>query len=705
MTVSNHIDGLRSRLCRHCGARNLALRASVAVILAGSFNLSLASTEDPDSIAHQNLDEIVIEAQRKSASALDSEGTLHFSTEAISTRARVLGEPDILNTVRQSAGVKQVSDYGAGMTVNGYQFSQTAITLDGAPVLFPYRFGGLFSTFNTPHFSEATFTTTGHDIAFGSRLGGSVDVHGHKRHPGRLTGSVNIGLLGSAATLRIPVSGKFSVAMSARVSYLNLFYRPWLKIDGGQLLYDFQDYNVSALWTPGSSDVVSVQLMHSSDCLKLDDPHYGTDTSMKWHNSLASVSWNHTGRIETETSLFYSLFSNKMLIGLSNMDFKVPSSLGDLGIRTSLTPAVLKQSRVSPRFGASIDYFTNHPQTTAMSIASGPKRRSPEASATMTSARLWEAADCRLGSGLTLTPGLSVTCYHHSGGYTTVYPDGRLTLTSESIAGTFRLQAGTYSQYLHQTGFSDIGIASDFWFGAEKDCPVQRALTFSLSWQRPVLDDRFTLHAEVSYSMLKNQAEYDGMIYDIIDDCYDFMDHILVTQGHNWNVNLEIRKDFGDITGSLFYSYSGTSRHLPSEPEKTWRSTVDQGNAAGISADWKISSHWLVNASFRYADGRVFTPARSLYIVAGTLMTEYGERNSARFPSYQRLDLSATYSCRSGRGGRLRHYVNISLLNAYGHKNVEMQYYKVDPETLSVYLRRNYSMFRFLPSLSYTLEF
>ena len=51
------------------------------------------------------------------------------------------------------------------------------------------------------------------------------------------------------------------------------------------------------------------------------------------------------------------------------------------------------------------------------------------------------------------------------------------------------------------------------------------------------------------------------------------------------------------------------------------------------------------------------------------------------------------------------HELNLSVVNAYGRENVEMSTFSVNTVT-GVYSRRDISsLYRFLPSLSYTLSF
>ena len=99
------------------------------------------------------------------------------------------------------------------------------------------------------------------------------------------------------------------------------------------------------------------------------------------------------------------------------------------------------------------------------------------------------------------------------------------------------------------------------------------------------------------------------------------------------------------------------------------------------------------------------TPVTAVYFIADRLMMEYGERNSARLPAYHRLDVGASYRFHSGGRLPLDHEVSLSVLNAYGHRNVEMQTMRIDAMSGRYERRSVGSLFRWLPSLSYTVRF
>ena len=108
--------------------------------------------EEPDSV---RLRELTVRAQGRGIMQL-SGGNMRVSTEQLRRRMRVMGEADVVNALKRIGGISTVGDYGSGLIIQGDDPSQTVFCIDRAPVFFPYRFGGVFSAFNTTHFTSAT---------------------------------------------------------------------------------------------------------------------------------------------------------------------------------------------------------------------------------------------------------------------------------------------------------------------------------------------------------------------------------------------------------------------------------------------------------------------------------------------------------------------------------------------------------------------
>lgn len=284
-------------------------------------------------------------------------------------------------------------------------------------------------------------------------------------------------------------------------------------------------------------------------------------------------------------------------------------------------------------------------------------------------------------------------------------PRLRITWTKERIGET-SISLGYYEQFLHQVGFSELGLASDFTVGASPQAPLQKSFAIDISWRRRLPWWGLTLSASAYWSRVRNQTEYQGQVLEVVDEQYDPFLHIVVSDGHNEGLNLALSREFGSINGEISWGYGGGRRHLPEANDESWNALHAPGHSLKGSLSWNPGKHWILSAVYNYSSGRVYTPVESLYLVGGNIAMEYGKRNSARLPYYSRLDLGATYTFQTSiKGTKLSHLVNISILNALGRRNVEMQYFVLNVDKGTYGLKRLYSLYRFIPSISYTLEF
>lgn len=210
--------------------------------------------------------------------------------------------------------------------------------------------------------------------------------------------------------------------------------------------------------------------------------------------------------------------------------------------------------------------------------------------------------------------------------------------------------------------------------------------------------------AEIYYTWVDSQSEFDSTILDLTENGYNPLDHILQPYGFNTGVNLELSDSYGPVDASVSYSW-GMGKRRNSGQSAWWNALSSQGNKVSVTALYHAGSHWDLNAVFSYAQGRVYTPVNAIYAIGANVALEYGLRNSSRLPDYHRLDIGATYKLQTGGRIPLRHLVNISMINVYGRKNVESQTISFIKGTNQIYFRQFFSLYRFLPSISYTLIF
>lgn len=643
------------------------------------------------------LNDIVVSAKSDKANgAYVGEGKMRFDSESVLSGARMLGEADILNSVKRTGSVSVSSDYTSGISVNGNDAYQTTIQINSVPIIFPYRFGGFFSVFSTPHFSGSLFEQDIHDASFPNYLGAKINFNSKTSIPKRIKGCFNLGLISSTLSLLIPCGNKFMLNASARLSYLNTFYTKLFSGKSYQMAYDFGDYNFSAVYVPDSENTLLFEGYYGEDHLAYADDNYNMSIYMPWTNAMASAHWN---RLKDSYSLrnriFFTSLKNRLDVTQSTLYLKMPSAISQCGIASDCN-----MYNSQTRFGYEINYFNILPQYISSAEIQSTKRFKQK----MFEVRAYLGKTFLISDVWSLESGLSSSLWKNLASRFRFSFNPRITLRAHLHNSAISVHAGSYSQYLHQVGFSEIGLASNFYIGSDDSTPAQRSLSFSAVWDLTI-NRTFTLSVNPYYKILDGQTEYQGQVLELYDLDYSLENHLIIGSGSNYGVNFQLLKTAGELTGSVSYSYGATIRKSK-QYQYTYRSANDLGHKINLVADYKCGKPWLFSLSFAMQSGRPYTPSQVMYIIGKNLLNEYGRRNSARFPLYHRLDLSATYTFNSKIATSLfSNQINISIINAYGHRNTELQFFDVNPETNSIYIKRVSSLYRFLPSLSYSIIF
>lgn len=613
---------------------------------------------------------------------------------------RMMGENDIINRIRTMPGVSTSGDYGSGLNVDGADASQAIYRIDGTPIFFPYRFGGLFSTFNTYHFRSATFERNAHAASMPSRLGPKIDFETYESIATKLSGYANVGMLSSSISLRSALGRRCGLIMSARVSYVNQLYSKLLRFQNAAISYDFSDLNFTFHFKPDSIDHLSINAFASYDNLNYDDVGFALDTHIPWQNNLISAKWSRAGRLPMTHRVYYTGFRSKMELDMPQLWLKVPSQIQALGISGDFTPAINKQ-RMSVSAGYELNLYRIKPQQASSSGFSQIHVPASGNFQTPLEARVYGDLDYILSNSFKLRGGLSLIWFRNESKYNRLFADPRVSAIFMAAGGELTLHAGIYHQYLHRVGLSEIGMASDFWIGADRRNPAQRSYSFSADYDRKLGFAGLTLNAGIYWRRILSQPEYNGQIFDLLSDEYNAMDYIISASGYNTGFNIALRRETGWLTGSASLSYGMARRHYQNTVGYS-PARIDPGLSAALNLDWRFTRHWSSGINFIYAQGRRYTQTEAIYVIAGNVVCIYGNQNSARLPAYHRLDLGATYRFSTGK---IRHFANLSIINAYGHRNIEMQTFVLDIEKGNYRLKQTASLYRFVPSISYSIEF
>lgn len=678
-----------------CVARRAA-RLLLTVGMAAS-GLACFAVESRDSV---ELREVEVVATSTRTTRIGESGALTMDASLLGRTLRSLGEADAVGYLKLLPGVSGGSDYGSGLSVQGGDYSHTLFRINGMPLFFPYHFGGIFSVVSPMHFPLVKFEKAIHDRSAPSRLGGIVDMSTRRGKLESVRGSVNIGVISSGVSVGLPLSNTVDLTVTARTSYIDRLYGKLLKGKSSAIYYNLSDVCVTAAWTPGESDRVTADFFINSDNLKVTDDAYALGTVMKWGNVAGSVGWCHLlAHGEITNTAYYSGFNNSLTMEMPQLGIRMPSEISQLSVNGRLdlsldhnwrlkTGYALMLNRVIPQWADVNGYSREN--------AAQVKEHSREAA-------LFAEIYRQVVPSLTLSAGVRVTGYEQ-GSYGTVLADPSVTASLSRPWGDLMMQVASYSQTLHQVGFSEIGMSSNFWIGSDGSLPVQRALSAAVNYNRSFLDGRYTMSVDLYYKRLRGCSEYDGIILGLLDGNYQSRDNILSGKGYNYGADIMVSKNLGKLTGSAGYAY-GIARRMFDDKTGWVTASSELRHSVNLWIRYNLSAHWSLSSVFTYTTGRPVTPIKAFYMVGENVFMDYGRRNSGNLPAYHRLDLSATYSWTTRKWLSLRHFINLSLLNAYGHRNVDIVGFNYDSDDNLFYRKEVTSLYRFMPSVSYSVEF
>lgn len=687
-------------------------RAAFWLYLLLAIPISVHAAEEPEDTVHDILPELEVRQQSRSPIRKTDDGRITVRTKDILRLSRAFGEADLMEKIRTLPLAESTGDYSSGLSIDGSEPGQTQYLVNGAPVIFPYRFGGIFSTFNASHFSSMSFTRlTGASLP--PRLGAVFQLSPSLRFRSGVEGSVSAGMTASSLSVHAGVSDRVAISVSGRVSYIDKIYGNWLSSSEKGIKYSFHDLNADVAFRISDSDVVSLTFLRTEDNLNYDDIKYALNTSIGWNNTLYSAGYRHKGETDLSLNIHHSRFADRLALTMPRMRLEAPASLSTSGADVGFGKENTDSRIAGWKCGVRLIHDHTEPQWARMEIISvddAAVRASEVIPQNMLTAVTsgavgwWIIRDC-----LRLDAETGIGLFHSR---TKGMPNYYSLIFTPSVGliayihnTRLAVRASILNQPMHRVGFSELGLATDFWIGAYSKAPVQRAFALTGNVTKRLPCWNLDLEAGAFWNAVRNQVEYQGQVIETIDTEYSPFSHLIVADGCNYGAYASIQREFGAITGGLNISYGNGRRHNTGDRSESWHALRSQGLVMKASAIWTDGSHWTISAAFRLASGRRYTPVDALYMIGGNVAMEYGKLNSARLPLYHRLDIGATYSFSTDTKIRLRHIFNLSLLNAYGHKNVEMQYFVLNSKDGEYSLKRLYSLYRFLPSISYTIEF
>ncbi|MBT8488737.1 MAG: TonB-dependent receptor [Gemmatimonadetes bacterium] len=632
-----------------------------------------------------------------------------------------VAEPDPVRAIEVLPGVVSTSDFSAAFHVRGGSQDQNLILLDGIPIFSPFHLGGLFSVFNADMIDRVELMSGGFAAEHGGRVSSVLDIDSD---PGSGDFGVDgaVSLLSSRAAVAGSLPKSFADALghanvryrlSARRSYFDVLLKPAFEFP--YHLTDLQ--GVIEGWTR-SGGRVTVSAYSGEDVFALtsvDDEDFPLRVDWDWGNDAIGARWTQprSGGGSIDVRANFSRYGT----GLIFPDF------GDTEFDSRIQQAQLRTDldfRPTPRWsfqtGATAQRLSYGNSFLTGGTDFGGGRGTGNLLGSYVQAR-WSSPRKWL-----VEVGLRGDLYAPDPGSTVFEPAPRFAVKRFLGSGevALKMAAGRYTQFLHSLRDEELPLGLDIWVlaGARAPHTVSDQIQVGIEGFRDI---------DWYWSVEGYLREFDGVVtFNVADDPNDDRDDILGGRGTSWGVDAMLRKETGDVQGWIALSFLKAERTFPDvispleeKPRVTYPPIFDRRLDADLVLTYPGPWGWTGGVRWNLGTGIPYTRALGSYAyyqpryvegggldwtgddqdASGGYGVVLGARNSSRYPTYHRLDLSFRRTFPKSWGS-LTPYLN--LVNVYNQRNVLFYFfeYEQDPP-----VRSGISMFPVLPTFGVEVSF
>ncbi len=632
----------------------------------------------------------------------------------------LLGERDVLKTIQLTPGVQGAGEGSSGFYVRGGSADQNLILLDDVSLYNASHLMGFFSTFNSDVLKDVTLYKGAMPSQYGERLASILDVQQRNGDNERYRVSGGLGLISSRLNVEGPIQkGKSSFLVGARRTYADAMARLSGAEEAQNAYLYFYDLNAKMNFQLSSRDQLSFSGYLGQDKMVLKDA-----AEMNWGNMFGTLKWNRiiNQKWSSKTSLFFNQYD--YYFGMEvGMDMSGQAKIKDYGLKQDF---IFQPSRGNLwRFGLSSTYHDIAPGDYEISAEQKSElnllhRYSLEnglyaSNEIKLTDRLDIIYGARLSAFMALGKGEYYTldeknnvvdsAWYNSGDvvktYVNVEPRAsaayRLTETS-SLKGAYARSV----QNMHLLTHTAQGTAFDRWTSSSNNIKPQIADQFSLGYFRNFADNTYEFSIEAYYKDMQNQIDYkDNASFDDSDAVET---ELLYGKGRAYGLELMLKKRIGRFTGWIGYTLSKSEKKIDGINEDRWYNAYqDRTHDLSVVGVYELNPKWTLSAAWVYYTGNAITYPSGKYQINGKDVMYYAERNGYRMPSYHRLDLGAT--CLLKKTAKFESELAFSLYNAYGRENAYMINFRTNDKDTSKTTAYQYSLFRFIPSISWNFKF
>ncbi len=692
----------------------------------------ILNVEIPESVL--SLDEVVVSSGALSQVNKLEMGVQSLSIAEVKRLPAVMGEVDILRGILTVPGVNTAGEATVGFNVRGGSADQNLILYGASTVFNPSHVFGFFSAFNSDMVSGVELHKGTVPVNYGGRLSSVLAIEPQFGRKEKIGGSGGIGILTSRLSVDGPLGENTTFVVGARGTYSNWaldLLEENAELSGSQV--NFYDWNANLRHQINEKNSLELTSYGSRDQFRFDP-----DTSYSYKNLNLALSWRRyfSERLEGKITLSRDAYEFN-IEGLDNplnsfdygfdiaqlqlrIDFEYRTEkhlldFGFQGIQYSLNPG-----HMSPHGPESIvtDRQLDREEGREFSLFIGDEFQWTDRLAFNFGVRymlyqlLGPAQFKTYAEGMPYSPG-NVTGEVDFGPREVVQtyhgPElrfgGRYLLDKKS---SIKLSLSTMRQNIHLLSNSSVITPTDSWKLSDPYLKPQLGQQASVGYFRTIFKNAVEVSAEFFYREMENLLDYRSGASIILNEHLE--QDALNTDGKSYGAEFLIKKNMGNLRGSLAYTYSRSLLKTSDEPGvekinkgKAYPSNFDQPHNLVVVANYEATKRINTTVNLSYSTGRPITLPAAEFDYGGSERVYYTDRNAYRIPDYFRIDLSLNLEG-SHKVDKLAHSSwSLGVYNLLGRSNPYSVYFVPDQGQLRGYQLSIFA--RPIPYVTYNFRF
>ena len=688
----------------------------------------------------QSLNEIIIKEDVEKLNIRKPQMSINaMSASTIKEIPVVFGEADVIKAITLLPGVTTAGEGASGFNVRGGAADQNLILLDEATIYNSSHLFGFFSVFNPDAIKDLKLYKGGIPARYGGRVSSVLDIYQKEGNKNKFHMNGGIGIISSRLLAEGPINkGQGSFLLGGRATYAHLFL-PLFDLDNKAYFYDL---NTKISYKLNDNNNIYLSGYFGRDVLSFSDSFENT-----YGNTVLNFRWNHlfSDKIFSNLSLIYSDYYYGL--DLNFIGFNWDSGIRNFNVKYDFKHYV--NNNITLQYGLNSIYHKFNPGEIKPSSEESGINQDKLIDKYAFENALYLDVEQKLSDKIQLSYGLRYSTFLRLGqDELNIYKNDEPVVFNQELqiyekadpigvenykrnkvlksfgnleprlAIAYQLQSNSsikasynrLSQYLHLLSNTSSPTPLDIWTPSGRYTDPQILDQVALGYFRNFKNDMFSLELETFYKTVQNRIDYiDGA--DLIAN--DAIEQVILNgEARAYGMEILFRKNTGRLTGWVAYTLSKSEQRTPgrtaTEPginNGNWYKTAsDKTHDISITGSYEFNTKWRFNANFILQTGQPVTYPNAQYEYNGITIPNYGLRNEFRLPTYNRLDISATYTPKPDKSSGWQGEWVFGIYNVYNRYNAASITFSENRDT-GVNEATRLSIFGIVPSITYNFKF